>query len=249
MFDVGIGEMNSCQTKRQFMAAYSGRDCSLYFLRLWWPCERASRHPRGGSPRRRSRHSRMRPRRCSRRKSAAARPASAAADAAAAAAAADERHSDGGTWGAMISRDGFFFTMRTTRDGKRGTPHGGYYLSSPSWHLPASRAAQAGTQNELIRTMNHPPGFVRVPRGALPRSHSPAARLPRGRGRFDSFFRDRVQCHLRGNRCHKRVGRVASHGSQLLSRAQATRPRCFDLSCAIVRPPCVKTGYCNSLLG
>jgi len=154
MFDVGIGEMNSCQTKWQFMAAYSGRDCSLWFLRLWWPCERASRHPRGGSPRRRSRHSRTHPRRCSRRKSAAARPASAAADAAA----ADERPSDGETWGAMISRDGFFLTMRTIRDGKRGTPiEATYYLSSPSWHPPASRAAQAGTQNELIRTMNHPP--------------------------------------------------------------------------------------------
>lgn len=89
----GISRQPSTDEKRghSFMGgeetrAYSRRDfCFLPLWWRWWWCERrVSRHPRGGIPRRRSRHWRMHPRRCSRRKSAVRRRASAAVVAAAA---------------------------------------------------------------------------------------------------------------------------------------------------------------------
>ena len=222
--------------------AYSRHDYGLCFLRLWWPCERVSRHPRGGSPRRRSRHSRMHPRRCSRRKSAAARPVSAAADA------ADVRYSDGETWG---SDDQSRWMDDETRDGKRGTPMDGcttgYYLS-PLVLAPTGLASRTSRHPRRAYTYYESSPLcactTRRPL-AFPLVRSEAAAWPKA---FRLFSRTGFSAILEGaDAINGRARGLARLATTFESTGHAASV--LDLSCAIARPPCVKTGYCNSLLG
>ena len=116
-----------------------------------------------------------------------------------------------------------------------------------TWHPPASRAAQAGNPRRAYTYYESSPLRVCTTRRplAFPLVRSEAAAWPRA---FRLFSRTGFSAILEGgDAINGQTRGLARLATTFESTGHAASV--LDLSCAIARPPCVKTGYCNSLLG